>query len=192
MMYLDNNEILKNIKKGAMIGLIAPFLLIVFALVLFQNPDNFISVAVSLFGYGAIFLSVINTLLYFKLTQEERPFSKKLTNSLLLFAFGVTSFFQNALFSQIICVLLGGYMVYQNAGQVTVSFLLRDYEKKIWPYLLVMSFVNIILGIVIIINPFPKAQFNLYLASLLVIGEGLLLLQNIFILWGVKYDKKDK
>ena len=47
-MYLEDKEILKNIKKGAKLGLVAPILLIVFALVLFQNPDNFISVAVSI------------------------------------------------------------------------------------------------------------------------------------------------
>lgn len=191
-MYLEDKEILKNIKKGAKLGFVAPILLIVFALVLFQNPDNFISVAVSIFGYGAIFIGVINVLWYVKTNKEERTFSKKLTNALLFVAFGVTSFFQNILFSQIICVLLGGYIVYQNASQVTLSIILKDYNNKIWPYLLVMALVNIVLGIVIVINPFPKEQLNLYLASLIVISECLLFIQNILILFGVKYDQKDK
>ena len=39
-MYLSDKEVLKSIKKGATMNLIAPLLLIVFALVLFQNPDS--------------------------------------------------------------------------------------------------------------------------------------------------------
>ena len=95
-MYLEDKEVLKSIRKSATMNLIAPLLLIVFALVLFQNPDNFISVAVSIFGYGAIFVGVINSLLYFRLKGEEKVYSKKLTNALLMISFGITSFFQNA------------------------------------------------------------------------------------------------
>lgn len=191
-MYLEDKEVLKSIKKGATMNLIAPLLLIVFALVLFQNPDNFISVAVSIFGYGAIFVGVINSLLYFRLKGEEKVYSKKLTNALLMISFGITSFFQNALFSQIICVLLGAYIIYQNASQLTISLIIKDYQSKVWSYLFVMALVDIILGIVIVINPFPSSELNLYLASLIVISEFLVFMQNILILFGVKNDQKDK
>ena len=190
-MYLSDKEVLKSIKKGATMNLIAPLLLIVFALVLFQNPDNFISVAVSIFGYGAIFLGVINSLLYFRLKGEEKVYSKKLTNALIMISFGITSFFQNALFSQIICVLLWAYIIYQNASQLTISLIIKDYQNKIWPYLLVMALINIILGIVIVINPFPSNELNLYLASLIVISEFLCFIQNILVLFGVKNDQKN-
>ena len=173
-------------------NLIAPLLLIVFALVLFQNPDNFISVAVSIFGYGAIFVGVINSLLYFRLKGEEKVYSKKLTNALIMISFGITSFFQNALFSQIICVLLGAYIIYQNAIQLTISLIIKDYQSKVWPYLFVMALVDIILGIVIVINPFPSSELNLYLASLIIISEFLVFMQNILVLFGVKNDQKDK
>ena len=191
-MYLEDKEVLKSIKKSATMNLIAPLLLIVFALVLFQNPDNFISVAGSIFGYGAIFVGVINSLLYFRLKGEEKVYSKKLTNALLMISFWITSFFQNALFSQIICVLLGTYIIYQNASQLTISLIIKDYQSKVWSYLFVMALVDIILGIVIVINPFPSSELKLYLASLIVISEFLVFMQNILILFGVKNEQKDK
>ena len=108
-----------------------------------------------------------------------------------MISFGITSFFQNALFSQIICVLLGAYIIYQNASQLTISLIIKDYQNKIWPYLLVMALINIILGIVIVINPFPSNELNLYLASLIVISEFLCFIQNILVLFGVKNDQKN-
>ena len=71
-------------------------------------------------------------------------------------------------------------------------FNLKDYQSKVWSYLFVMALVDIILGIVIVINPFPSSELNLYLASLIVISEFLVFMQNILVLFGVKNDQKDK
>ena len=53
--------------------------------------------------------------------------------------------------------------------------------------------MNLIIGLFIIINPFQNIQLNLYLASLLVIAEAFLIIQNILILIGIRsHDKEDK
>ena len=78
------------------------------------------------------------------------------------------------------------------SNQLTISLIIKDYQSKVWSYLFVMALVDIILGIVIVINPFPSSELNLYLASLIVISEFLVFMQNILILFGVKNDQKNK
>ena len=49
-MLLENKAIVENIKKSCKESFIAAFLLIVFAVVLLVNPENFMSSAINVFG----------------------------------------------------------------------------------------------------------------------------------------------
>ena len=192
-MYLEDKTILANVKKSVKESFIAPLLIIIFAIVLYRNPENFISVAVSIFGYGAIFIGVLDLVFYFRLNESEKLLSKHMNQGILLIAFGIIAFFENALLSEMITVLLGGYILFQNASRIGLAMYLKNKTKNAWIYVLVMALMNLITGLFIIINPFQNIQLNLYLASLLVIAEAFLIIQNILILIGIRsHDKEDK
>lgn len=192
-MYLEDKTILANVKKSVKESFIAPLLIIIFAIVLYRNPENFISVAVSIFGYGAIFIGVLDLVFYFRLNESEKLLSKHMNQGILLIAFGIIAFFENALLSEMITVLLGGYILFQNACRIGLALYLKNKTKNAWIYVLVMALINLIIGLFVIINPFQNVQLNLYLASLLVIAEVFLIIQNILILIGIRsHDKEDK
>lgn len=192
-MYLEDKTILANVKKSVKESFIAPLLIIIFAIVLYRNPENFISVAVSIFGYGAIFIGVLDLVFYFRLNESEKLLSKHMNQGILLIAFGIIAFFENALLSEMITVLLGGYILFQNASRIGLGLYLKNKTKNAWIYVLVMALINLIIGLFVIINPFQNVQLNLYLASLLVIAEVFLIIQNILILIGIRsHDKEDK
>ena len=192
-MYLEDKTILTNVKKSVKESFIAPLLIIIFAIVLYRNPENFISVAVSIFGYGAIFIGVLDLVFYFRLNESEKLLSKHMNQGILLIAFGIIAFFENALLSEMITVLLGGYILFQNASRIGLAMYLKNKTKNAWIYVLVMALMNLIIGLFIVINPFQNIQLNLYLASLLVIAEAFLIIQNILILIGIRsHDKEDK
>ncbi len=192
-MYLEDKTILANVKKSVKESFIAPLLIIIFAIVLYRNPENFISVAVSIFGYGAIFIGVLDLVFYFRLNESEKLLSKHMNQGILLIAFGIIAFFENALLSEMITVLLGGYILFQNASRIGLAMYLKNKTKNAWIYVLVMALMNLIIGLFIVINPFQNIQLNLYLASLLVIAEAFLIIQNILILIGIRsHDKEDK
>lgn len=192
-MYLEDKTILANVKKSVKESFIAPLLIIIFAIVLYRNPENFISVAVSIFGYGAIFIGVLDLVFYFRLNESEKLLSKHMNQGILLIAFGIIAFFENALLSEMITVLLGGYILFQNTSRIGLALYLKNKTKNAWIYVLVMALINLIIGLFVIINPFQNVQLNLYLASLLVIAEVFLIIQNILILIGIRsHDKEDK
>ena len=67
---------------------------------------------------------------------------------------------------------------------------LKNFTKKIWIISVIISIINILLALVLIINPLSFEITNFYISILVMIIEGLFFLQNISILAGVRYDKE--
>ena len=65
-MLLEDKSVLESIKKRIWFSFVASILLIIFAVVLLINPDNFIPTAINVFGYVAIFLGILNAVFYFR------------------------------------------------------------------------------------------------------------------------------
>jgi len=191
VMLLEDKTILKNMKKGVWGSFVCAFLIILFAVVLILNPSNFISVAINIFGYGAIFVGVLFLVYYFRLANEKRLFNRKLFEGVLLICFGIVAFFLNDLFKEIVTVLLGGYLLYQSVSRLELAFNLEHYTKSLWIYLVGISIINIVLSMVIMINPF-KENINTYLSILLIVTESLLVIQNLIILIGVRNEQETK
>ena len=61
---------MKDVKKEAKESFLFIILLIVFAIVLIINPDDFISIAINVFGYISILLGVILSFYYLRKKEE--------------------------------------------------------------------------------------------------------------------------
>ena len=129
-MLLEDKSVLESIKKRIWFSFVASILLIIFAVVLLINPDNFIPTAINVFGYVAIFLGILNAVFYFRLPKESRIYSKNLSTS-----------------------------------------------------------INLILGFLIIVNPFTNVSINLYLGIMVIVSASLIILENILLLIGFRKYK---
>jgi len=93
-MLLEEKSILKKFKKSIKESFIAPILIVLFAVVLMKNPENFITVAIQIFGYGAIFLGVLDIVFFFHSQEDQRIFSSRLMMGILLISYGIVAFFE--------------------------------------------------------------------------------------------------
>src|SRR5699024_86745 len=150
-------------KKRIWFSFVASILLIIFAVVLLINPDNFIPTAINVFGYVAIFLGILNAVFYFRLPKESSIYSKNLSTSILLILFGIAAFIETSILQEMITIILGGYLIFRNAFRIEMAFNLQDKAKSIWLSSLGISTINLILGFLIIVNPFTNVSINLYL-----------------------------
>ena len=193
-MILQEKEILKRMKKSAATSFVGAFLIIVFAVVLFRNPENFLSVAISIFGYLAIALGVISVFLYFCVPESDRIYNKRLMTGIVLLAFGFVSFFENQLLRNMITILLGGYLLILNAERIELAMMLKNKKSFVWIILLVLAGINILASILLMINPIPNVNENAFVSIVLIVIETLFRIQNLVILFGIRnYDsKKDK
>ena len=181
-MLLEDKSVLESIKKKIWFSFVASILLIIFAIVLLINPDNFIPTAINVFGYVAIFLGILNLVFYLRLPKENRIYSKNLSTSILLILFGIIAFIETSILQEMITIILGGYLIFRNAFRIELAFMLQDKVKGIWLSCLIISAINLILGFLIVINPFTTISINWYLGIMVMITEGLLILENILLL----------
>ena len=188
-MLLEDKSVLESIKKKIWFSFVASILLIIFAIVLLINPDNFIPTAINVFGYVAIFLGILNLVFYLRLPKENRIYSKNLSTSILLILFGIIAFIETSILQEMITIILGGYLIFRNAFRIELAFMLQDKVKGIWVSCLIISAINLILGFLIVINPFTTISINWYLGIMVMISEGLLILENVLLLIGFRKYK---
>ncbi len=191
-MVVENQAILKNKKKEVVSSFIVAILLIIFAVVLFRNPENFLSVAVSIFGYIAVAIGTLQIVFYFRTREDQRIFYKRLMTGILLISFGIVSFFENALLTDMITILLGGYLLFLNSNRLELIVNLKKYMEKTWIVLLSLSVLNIIGSILLMIMPFPNIPYNTYISASLLIVNLIYIIQNIILLISLKTDTKKR
>ena len=191
-MILQEKEILKRIKKSTPTSFVGAILIIVFGLVLFRNPENFLSVAISIFGYIAVALGIISVFLYFRVPEGERIYNKRLMTGIVLLAFGFVSFFENELLRNMITILLGGYLLILNAERVELAMFVKTKESKVWLILLSLAGINIFASIFLMINPIPNVNENAFVSIILIIIEIIFCIQNLVILLGIRKSDSKK
>ena len=191
MTLLENKAIIENIKKSCKESFIAAFLLIVFAIVLLINPENFMSSAINVFGYIGVFFGVINLVIYFRIPKEKRLYSTNFGNGLLLFLSGIIAFFKTEILTDMITIIIGGYLIFRNIDRSNMAMMLQNDTKKLWIFILVTSIINILIGLFIAINPFDNwGSLKTLLAILIMVSEGIIVIQNLVVLLGVHPKEK--
>ena len=179
-MFLENKTVFNDLKKKLYFSFIPAILLIILGIVLLINPDNFIPVAINVFGYVAIFLGILNFVFYFRLPKENKIYSKNLSSSILLIIFGIVAFLESNILKEIITLLIGSYIIYRNAKRIELAFCLE--KSKLFYLTIILAIINLVLGFLIIINPFNNISINLYLGWMVIASEIILSIINILLL----------
>ena len=169
---------MESIKKSVKESFLFIILLTVFAVVLIINPDNFINIAINVFGYISILLGVVLSFYYLRKKEETNYISK----GLIFICFGIIALLKTNLLANVFTIILGGYLIIQNAKRLSISLSLKNLKQKNWSYILEFSSINIILSFLIFFDPLFKISNNLYLAIIIIIEELLILIENIMIL----------
>lgn len=191
-MYLEEKAFIKNMKKGVKESFLIVCFLVLFAIILFKNPENFMNSAITIFGYCAVVYGVLAVLFFFRSSKEQRMYHHYLKNGSLFISFGILSFFINDLLKEMVTLLLGGVLLFQNSNRLELSMLLETNSKKLWISSLGISVLNLILALILILNPFHfSIPMNQYLSILLIVTQILFVIQNFILLFGVRSNEKD-
>ena len=191
-MLLEEKNILKKQKKNIWESFIVSFLIILFAMLLLRNSEYFIKGAIQIFGYGAVLIGILDILFYFRSSLEQKLLDNRLMRGALLISFGIVSFFEVEILKDMITILLGGYVLFRNATRLQLAVTAKEYTKKLWIYLSGLSLLNIILSLLLIINPWNVKNENQYVSILLIIIESLYFVSNVLVLVGVKSNEKEE
>ncbi len=179
---------MENIKKEAKESYVFIILLLAFAGVLFINPDNFIKIAINVFGYMSIFVGVI--LSFYYLIHKNRD-HQNLFKGILLVLYGIIAILKTEVLENVFTILLCSFLLFQNVKRIEYSFILKNSDQKIWSYILELSIINIVLSFLLLFKPIINININAYIAIIIIIIEFIIFIENILFLTIKKHLKNN-
>ncbi len=190
-MLLEEKTMKKNIKSSILESYLINFFLLLFGIVLISNSKNFIEVAIHIFAYVAVVVGVVDIIYYLKLPKEKKILNRKLRNGILYLAFSIVAFFEVSLLKEMITIILGSVLIFQSALRMELNVILWDLKKAFLKYISIISLINLISGIILIINPF-QIEETMYISIILIVTQTLFAIQNLCLLLGVKKNEQEE
>lgn len=181
----------KYIKKCEMYSMIISILMIVLSLFLIFKPIKSIETFVLLFSVIMLVNGVIGVVTYFTIESDERLFSFDFLSGITNIIAGVLVFIYRSSLVEVFPIMLGIYVIVSSLLKMQISINLSTIPESNWVLLVIMSILNMIIGILLITNPFESIISITTLCGLfLLVSEVISLVEEIYVLIKIKKFEK--
>lgn len=147
---------------------------VVFGMSLLIKPE--MSTGIICFAVGALCLiySIATLIKYFISDKKRYYVEPNFILPVLMLVFGLVIIFKPAVIISILPIVVGIVMVVSGVIKLQDSFSLKKYAYAKWWTVLIFAFVSVILGVVILINPFGTGLLFTRIVGLFFTIDGLL------------------
>ena len=161
-------------------------LLIILALGLIFKASDFITIIIRLFGCIIMTLGIFLLVTYYRL-EKEFPMSQfNLWYGVVAVCFGIFCLLKTIVVQNIFPIVIGVWIIVQGVNKFQLSSHLKDLGEEEWIATLISAIMSLILGMIIICNPFVSSiaittigGILLLINEILNIGESIWILKNI-------------
>lgn len=156
------------IKKKEIKGIFASILLIVLGIFLIMKPEEIVKTLIQIMGIILILIGAVDFMNYFRMSDEEKLFNYGLFKGIMELCIGILFIFKFDVLTEIFPIVIGLIVIFINIFKLQLSVNLHQINAPNWFVGVVISSISIILGIVIVLNPFETVK-------LLVITSGIVI-----------------
>ena len=156
------------IKKKQIKGIFVSILLIVLGIFLIIKPDDILQKLIQVMGIILLLCGVIDFMGYFKMSDEEKLSNYGIMKGVLEFCIGILFIFKFLELIDIFSIIIGLMIIFINLFKLQLALNLKQIENTNWFTGVIISTISLILGIVIILDPFGTTK-------ILVITSGVVL-----------------
>lgn len=142
------------IKKYAKNSLLISILLVAFSLFLIFDPEKSINIVMSILAIILIANGIVRAITYFTTSRDYKLYNFDLVQSIICIISGGVILFKPTIIFTFLQFIVGIWMIIQSIIKIQISLNLRELSSKLWVSNLILSFLTLILGLVIIFNPF--------------------------------------
>lgn len=172
-------EFAKRCEKNMLFSTVITLIL---GLILTYSPEGSIKVITGIIALMFLLIGVLQLVDYIKQSKLEKMMSLSLILGILLTAVGVYLFINLESLANFITTLIGIAILIKSLFKLQYAFNIRDISNK-WFYNLIVGVVGIILGIVLLVNPFSSAKLFLRIIGIIfVIGSIIELIETFMVL----------
>lgn len=175
------------IKKKEIKGILGSLLLIVLSVFLMLKPIEIIGSLIKVIGMILLICGVFDFANYFVNKKEESLFDYGLVKGIIEITIGVLFIFKYELLINLFPCILGLIIVFINIFKLQTAISLKEFESNYMTGVIISS-LSIILGLVIVINPFETLEVVIIVSgAVLLISELSNIIYSISVL---KFFKK--
>ncbi len=175
------------IKKKEIKGILGSLLLIVLSVFLMLKPIEIIGTLIKVIGMILLICGVFDFTNYFVNKKEESLFDYGLVKGIIEITIGVLFIFKYDLLINLFPCILGLIIVFINIFKLQTAISLKEFESNYMTGVIISS-LSIILGLVIVINPFETIEVVIIVSgAVLLISELSNIIYSISVL---KFFKK--
>ena len=175
------------IKKKEIKGILGSLLLIVLSIFLMLKPIEIIGSLIKVIGMILLICGVFDFANYFVNKKEESLFDYGLVKGIIEITIGVLFIFKYDLLINLFPCILGLIIVFINIFKLQTAISLKEFESNYMTGVIISS-LSIILGLVIVINPFETLEVVIIVSgAVLLISELSNIIYSISVL---KFFKK--
>lgn len=148
--------------------LFSTVLTLILGVVLAFEPEGSIKVITGLIGALFILIGSLQLFDYLKQNKLEKMMSVSLILGLILCGIGIFLFINLESLANFITTLIGITILIKSLFKLQFAFNIKDISDK-WYYNLIVGVIGVILGVVLLVNPFDSAVIFLRIVGILLI-----------------------
>lgn len=158
-------EFAKRCEKNMLFSTV---LTLILGIVLAYSPEGSIKVITGIIAALFLLIGILQLVDYVKQSKVEKMMSLSLILGILLSVVGIFLFINLESLANFITTLIGIAILIKSLFKLQFAFNIRDISDK-WFYNLIVGIVGIILGIVLLVNPFDSAKMFLRIVGIIFI-----------------------
>lgn len=177
----------KYIKKCEVYSLVISILMVVLSLFLIFKPAKSIETFILLFSIIMLVNGVSAIITYFSIDSEERIFSFDLLSGITNIIAGILIFVYRSSLIDVFPIIIGIYVIVSSLLKMQISINLSSVPESNWFLLIILSILNMIIGILLITNPFESIITITSLCGIfLLVSEVISLIEEVYVLIKIK------
>lgn len=162
--------------------LISTLITLVLGIVLAFEPSGSIKVITAIIAILFMLIGAFQLFDYIRQSREEKMMSLSLILGIILFGIGIFLFINLESLVKFVTTLIGVTICIKSLFKLQFALNIRDISEK-WFYNLIVGIVGMVLGIVLLVNPFDSAVLFLRIVGvLLIIGSIVELVETSIVL----------
>ena len=174
------NDIKKAFNFITIGTMILDVIFVILGIFLVANPTVGVNASLFLFGVVLIMSGLYSIVKYF--TNNRVIFRFELIYGIISLIAGLLAFFKPFAIANLITVLIGSWLIISSVFKFFIANELRRVGIESWTFDMGISVLTIILGIMLIVNPFNGyIILTTYVAILIIMYAGFDLVEQLFI-----------
>lgn len=156
------NEMEVNMKKS---GIITPIILLMLGLVLLIVPGSVINIVIRVFG---VIIMISGAISIYQMIKENNT-NYELVYGILICMLGLVFVSSPSIIASIIPTILGIWFIIEASTKLQYVLALRSINAPLWIRPLIVNILMLLLGLVLIFNPFKGAETILRIVAIFIV-----------------------